>query len=227
MAGIAIRKDSSNIVYCVQDFKGGISKSTDGGESWFQIDSSFRTMNTTRAVMSIYLDDNKPGRFYVSTRGNGSFTSDSSWGGLFLTEDNGITWRRLFTGHVTDIMGDNSNPQNIYFNTYFGIMKIPDTLTTDISREDNFIPQKFELFQNYPNPFNPSTTLSWQSPVSSHQTLKVYDILGREVAALVNEWKEAGRYSITFDGSKLASGVYVYQLRVNDFVSSKKLILIK
>jgi photosystem II stability/assembly factor-like uncharacterized protein len=227
VSGLAIRKDNPNILYCVQDAKGGISKSIDGGENWFQIDSSFRTLNTTMSVSSIYLDEIKPGRFYVSTKGNGSFTNDSSWGGLFLTEDDGLTWRKLFTGHVTYIRGDNSNPKNIYFNTFLGIMKIPDTLTTDISREDDFIPQKFELLQNYPNPFNPSTTISWQSPFSSHQTLKVYDILGREVATLVNEWKEAGRYSIAFDGSKLASGVYIYQLRVNDFVSSKKLILLK
>jgi len=87
--------------------------------------------------------------------------------------------------------------------------------------------KEYALEQNYPNPFNPSTTISWQSPFGSHQTLKVYDVLGREVATLVNEWRDAGRYSITFDGSKLASGVYIYQLKVNDFVATKKLLMIK
>lgn len=85
----------------------------------------------------------------------------------------------------------------------------------------------YALFNNYPNPFNPNTTISWQSSVGSHQTLKVYDVLGREVATLVNERRDAGRYTITFDGSELASGVYIYQLRVNDFVAVKKLLLLK
>ena len=89
------------------------------------------------------------------------------------------------------------------------------------------LPSHFALEQNYPNPFNPSTTISWQSPVGSHQTLKVFDLLGREVATLVNEWRDAGRYSIEFDASNLASGVYIYQLRVNDFVAEKKLLLMK
>lgn len=81
--------------------------------------------------------------------------------------------------------------------------------------------KEYALEQNYPNPFNPTTTISWQSPVGSHQTNKVFDVLGREVATLVNEWKDAGRYSVEFNGSSLASGVYIYQLRVNDFVATK------
>ncbi len=81
--------------------------------------------------------------------------------------------------------------------------------------------------QNYPNPFNPSTTISWQSPISSHQTLKVYDILGNEVATLVDEYREAGRYEIIFDGSGIASGLYIYQLRTDNFLSTKKMLMIK
>lgn len=85
----------------------------------------------------------------------------------------------------------------------------------------------YALEQNYPNPFNPSTKISWQSPVASHQTLKVYDILGNEVATLVDEFREAGRYEINFDASILSSGVYIYKIQAGDFVSSRKMILIK
>jgi hypothetical protein len=92
-------------------------------------------------------------------------------------------------------------------------------------------PGKFELFQNYPNPFNPSTRISWQSPVSSHQTFKIYDALGNEVATLINEFKEAGSYEVVLQspvGShQLASGVYYYQLRVGSFVETKKMIYLR
>ncbi len=91
----------------------------------------------------------------------------------------------------------------------------------------SLIPFKYELYQNYPNPFNPTTKISWQSPVGSHQTIKVYDVLGNEVATLVNEYKEAGSYEVEFDGSSLASGMYIYTLSAGSFTSSKKMLIIK
>ena len=95
------------------------------------------------------------------------------------------------------------------------------------STNDNYI-----LNDNYPNPFNPSTIISWQSPVGSWQTLKVYDVLGNEVATLVNEYKTAGSYELEFNSHSgevrnLSSGIYFYQLRVGNFVQTKKMILIK
>ncbi|MEO8232826.1 MAG: T9SS type A sorting domain-containing protein, partial [Ignavibacteriota bacterium] len=80
---------------------------------------------------------------------------------------------------------------------------------------------------NYPNPFNPTTKISWQSPVSSWQTLKVYDMLGNEITTLVNEFRPAGSYEIEFDASKLSSGMYIYKLTAEKFTSSQKLVLIK
>ena len=104
------------------------------------------------------------------------------------------------------------------------------------------LPETFELFQNYPNPFNPTTMISWQSPVSSWQTLKIYDVLGNEVAALVDEYLPAGTYETEFsshsDGGQnlssgisardgYASGVYFYILRTGNFVQTKKMMLIR
>jgi len=85
----------------------------------------------------------------------------------------------------------------------------------------------FELIQNYPNPFNPSTKISWQSPVSGHQTLKIYDLLGNEIAALVDEYKEAGKYEIEFNATGLSSGVYFYKLVIGNFTATRKLILMR
>jgi hypothetical protein len=92
---------------------------------------------------------------------------------------------------------------------------------------ENIIPAIFSLEQNYPNPFNPTTKIVWQSPVSSHQILKVYDVLGNEVATLVDEFKPAGRYEVQFTTNNLSSGVYFYELRTDNFVSIKKMTLLK
>ncbi|MHB8338354.1 MAG: right-handed parallel beta-helix repeat-containing protein, partial [Ignavibacteriaceae bacterium] len=85
----------------------------------------------------------------------------------------------------------------------------------------------YELIANYPNPFNPSTIISYQIPKDGLVTLKVFDALGREVKTLVNEFKSQGKYSVSFDASNLTSGVYFYQLKAGDFVSIKKMILMK
>jgi hypothetical protein len=109
---------------------------------------------------------------------------------------------------------------------------IDDTLyienTVDVKDEGNLLsPNEYNLAQNYPNPFNPSTKISWQSPVGSYQTLKIYDVLGNEVATLVNEYREAGRYEVTFDASNLASGIYFYRLQAGSFVETKKMLMLK
>ncbi len=88
-------------------------------------------------------------------------------------------------------------------------------------------PAKIVLEQNHPNPFNPETAISYQLSAFGKVTLKVFDALGREVSELVNEEKATGRYTVKFDGSKLSSGIYFYQLRSGDFVETKKFVLIK
>ena len=89
------------------------------------------------------------------------------------------------------------------------------------------MPSQFVLHQNYPNPFNPSTTISYQLPTQSHVTLKVYDLLGREVTTLMSEVKQPGMYTVQFDGSGLASGVYFYRMEAGSFTSVKKLLLLR
>jgi hypothetical protein len=89
------------------------------------------------------------------------------------------------------------------------------------------IPNAFALYQNFPNPFNPSTTIKFELPKSSHVSLAVYDILGREQSVLVNERRNAGVYEVKFDGSNLASGVYFYRLEAGDFVQTKKLLILR
>jgi photosystem II stability/assembly factor-like uncharacterized protein len=89
------------------------------------------------------------------------------------------------------------------------------------------VPNKFELSQNYPNPFNPTTTISYEIAKETNVSLKVYDVIGNEIATLVNEAKPAGTYQVVFDASNLSNGVYLYKIQAGNFTATKKLILMK
>ncbi len=101
------------------------------------------------------------------------------------------------------------------------------SLMTGISNEFASVPETYSLSQNYPNPFNPTTKINFSIPKQGFVTLKVYDVLGKEVKTLVNEQKPIGNYNIEFNGSNLASGVYFYRLEAGDFKEIKRMILIK
>jgi enediyne biosynthesis protein E4 len=98
---------------------------------------------------------------------------------------------------------------------------------TRVEYEKNLSPDKFQLFQNYPNPFNPNTSIKFYVPEESFVSLKVYNVLGTEVAELVNEKKTPGLYELNFGGENLPSGVYVYRAEVGSFTASKKMLLLK
>jgi hypothetical protein len=85
----------------------------------------------------------------------------------------------------------------------------------------------YTLMQNYPNPFNPSTTIKYSIPQSSNVVLKVFDILGNEISTLVKEEKTTGTYEITWYAEQLSSGIYFYRLKADDFVETKKMILLR
>ena len=88
-------------------------------------------------------------------------------------------------------------------------------------------PKEFKLEQNFPNPFNPTTTIQYQLPQDARVTLKVYDILGSEVATLVNEEQQAGYREVQFNGISYASGMYVYRLTAGNNISTKKMMVVK
>ncbi|MCF8241195.1 MAG: T9SS type A sorting domain-containing protein [Melioribacteraceae bacterium] len=108
----------------------------------------------------------------------------------------------------------------------FSIIYTPD-VETDVKEKVVKIPDEYELYQNYPNPFNPTTNIVYQLPKEGRVVIKLYDILGREIQTLVNEFKTQGRYEFTFDGSKLSSGVYIYRITSGEFSASKKFVLMQ
>ena len=93
--------------------------------------------------------------------------------------------------------------------------------------ENNNLPNSFDLFQNYPNPFNPSTKIKYLIIKDSFVSLKVFDVLGKEISTLVNEKLSAGEYEVEFDGSRLSSGIYFYKIESGDYTEIKKMVLLK
>jgi hypothetical protein len=89
------------------------------------------------------------------------------------------------------------------------------------------VPGQFELFNNFPNPFNPTTRIKYEIPQLTNSSLMVYDVLGNEIAILVNEEKSAGIYDVEFDATGLPSGIYFYQLKVENYIQTKKMMVIK
>ncbi|MHA2279012.1 MAG: T9SS type A sorting domain-containing protein [Candidatus Kariarchaeaceae archaeon] len=125
---------------------------------------------------------------------------------------------------ITDYYGNN-RPNSI--DKYVDMGAIESSDPTGISLGIDIYPNRFNLSQNYPNPFNPFTTIEFTLPKSEFITLTVYDILGKEITALVNNKLQAGNHIYEFDGSKLASGVYLYRIESGNFQDVKKMILIR
>ena len=124
-------------------------------------------------------------------------------------------------GNMTNVSLDYSS--NYSSSVFFSMT--PESIT-QVNQNSGVI-SSFELSQNYPNPFNPSTVINFKVPFKSRVTIKVFNILGSEVATILNEEKPAGSYSVTFNAGSLASGVYFYQLRVGNLIATKKLMILK
>ncbi len=118
------------------------------------------------------------------------------------------------------------NPGNINLVTNPGD---PNSFPTTVTGNNSLMPAAYKLYNNYPNPFNPSTVIAYQIPVAGYVTLKVYDLLGRAVATLVDEFKQAGSYDVQLsaDSYQLSSGVYLYTLRAGNFLQTKKFVLLR
>ncbi|MAT58706.1 MAG: hypothetical protein CMF23_12110 [Ignavibacteriae bacterium] len=142
-----------------------------------------------------------------------------------------LNWQPIPLTNVTggNITSADLNSKYLFIGTETGgVYRIKVDQITNI--EDDYlnnIPINFSLSQNYPNPFNPTTSIEYSVPSSEYVSLKVYDILGNEVAQLVNESKNAGKYEVKFDASNLTSGIYIYKIQAGSFNQVRKMMLIK
>jgi hypothetical protein len=105
----------------------------------------------------------------------------------------------------------------------YGRYKVVSTIKNDYP----YLPKNYALYQNYPNPFNPSTIIRYSIPKTCYVLLKVYNILGKEVATLVNQEKTTGNYEINFYANNLSSGVYFYRIQAGNFTDTKKFVLLR
>ncbi len=164
-----------------------------------------------------------------------TFMSDGQVVGV---RNEGANWKTGFLGYdyaATNFRSDTSVTDHSDEGYAWGIFTENQALkflewsgyVVGVERENNLLPNAYSLSQNYPNPFNPSTTIKFSVPEQSNVVLKVYDILGSEVANLVNETLDAGNYTANFDASKFASGMYIYRLTAGNFVTTKKMMLLK
>ena len=152
-----------------------------------------------------------------------TYTYDNNGNGIYGESTN---WQdSAWVKHINALQLSYNNHQD-YLSFYAAVVNVEYTLITDIASEQLNMPS-FNLQQNYPNPFNPSTKISWQLPDGSKVSLKVYDLLGREVATLVNEYKQAGKFETEFYSANLPSGVYFYRIQAGEFIDTKKMILTK
>jgi 1,4-alpha-glucan branching enzyme len=140
-------------------------------------------------------------------------------------------WHDYFTGDSIDVTSTTQSitlaPGEFHIYTTKKLPTPEADILLDVRSNKNTIVKEYKLSQNYPNPFNPSTIIRYQIPTAGNVTLKIYDILGREIKTLVNKYQQGGTYEITFNAANLSSGIYFYQIRTNNFVSTKKMILIK
>jgi hypothetical protein len=171
--------------------------------------------------------------FLISYDADGEVQWAKAAGSNSYDQGSGIITDNNGNCYITGLVSENSVFDTIsvsggYKNLYLAKLKFDNVVIVENGIPDD-APAAFEfsLMQNYPNPFNPSTTISFSIPLSAFTSIKVYDILGNEIATLINEEKPAGSYEVEFNASKLASGIYFYILSSGNFLFTKKMILLR
>ncbi len=200
---------SDNIMY----------RSTDNGGSWKEASNGLAN-NTKISALAV--------------RGSNIFAATSG-DGVFSSTDNGESWNPINDGLTSKFTFSLAISESyLLLGTTGGVWRRALPEITDVKLNSNTIPTVFKLEQNYPNPFNPTTKIKYTIPSSINSAiegaliqLKIYDILGNVINTLVNEVKSPGVYEAEFDASSFSSGVYFYQLRVNEYFDTKKMILIR
>ena len=241
---------NGNSVFAGTLSNSGVYSSTDNGTNWSQ------TSLNNRAVGSLAVNGNYifagTGNFgvYASSNNgtdwiqtslndqsvyalaiNGNYVfAGSSTTGVYVSSNNGTDWTQRTEGignlYVRSLCVFNNY---IFAGTDFnGVYRRPlSELLTGIQTISEMVPVNYSLLQNYPNPFNPTTNVQFSIINVQLVTLKVFDILGRDVATLVNEQLQPGKYEVTFDGSNYSSGIYFYKLSTTEFTDTKRMLMIK
>jgi photosystem II stability/assembly factor-like uncharacterized protein len=223
-SGFAVSNDKQTLIGASSASLPSIGRSTNGGTSFSLVNTGtgvtgYCTMQWIHGTNICYL------------------SSGTGAAGCIKRSDNGgATWTQMNTGGVVggtsqhlDYFKEANNVIHLYMIATDGsVIRYRDSsVLIGININNGNIPASFKLEQNYPNPFNPVTTIEYSLPQASEVSIKIYDMVGNEVMNAVNEFKQAGNYSVSVDASSLASGVYFYKMTAGSFIESKKMILVK
>lgn len=219
VGGFAVSLDKQTFIAASSTSLPNIARSTNGGTSFSLVNvgggvTAYCNMKWVLGTNVCYL------------------TSDQGPSGCALKSTNGgANWTIMTTAGCNDITHmDLVYTSGVVYayavNDSGNVIKLVDNLV-GVNNGNANIPSEYKLEQNYPNPFNPATTINYSLPKASYVTLKVYDVLGNEVMAVVNEYKTAGSYSTSVDGTNLSSGVYFYRLEAGNYTDTKKMTLLK
>jgi len=212
---------------------GGCWVTTNAGSSWVIKNGGFSPTAPGSLIRSCLINPTNNLEMYI-----GGDPTTAPPGGVWRTTDGGNSWADFNGGS----MPANNPVRALAFRVsdltlFAGVGAASGTATGQIheytfpplgvSGQNNGVPKEFALKQNYPNPFNPGTVIEYSIPKQAFVTVKVFDMLGREMKTLVNESKNAGSYALNFDASSLSSGVYFYKIIAGDFTATKKMMLVK
>jgi photosystem II stability/assembly factor-like uncharacterized protein len=191
----------------------GVFRSTNNGTSWTAVDSGLTNTFVNALAVS----------------GTNLFAGTAS-GGVFLSTNNGTSWSAVNTSLANKVVTCFAiSGTNLFAGTYGGGVwrRSLSDMVTGVNNVKSGLPKEFSLHQNYPNPFNPATTISFYLPSKSFVSLKIFDLLGKEIATIVSEEMPAGSYSRQWNAAKISSGIYFYRLQASAFIETKKLILLR
>ncbi len=211
---------SSQYIYSI--WFNSLSNGMRGGSDIYHTTNSGQNWNLSSSMIS---------QSGMTGEENKWWNVEEGFSDIYFSSNNGANWTTQFTSSATqfthiNISRNHTNQYSVWAVGNPGrIFKLmTSTEVTQISTE---VPEKYYLSQNYPNPFNPSTTLVFKIPKNGFVKIKVYDILGKEIKTLVDDYKIAGTYELTINNSTFESGIYFYKMEVNNFFDIKKMIILK
>lgn len=211
----SVASDSNGIVYAGTE--NGLYRSADDGMSWTRITEIGSARRWARKILMV-----KPDLVFVGFDDMGGAGGAKSG----VLKYDGRTWTQIVADSVSWVGALAVKENSLLVGTWNAIYRV-DGVIVGVEDEPNAIPSSFHLEQNYPNPFNPSTTIEFALSSRSHVRLSIWNVIGQEVAMLVDGEKSSGTHRIAWDASGLPSGVYFYRLETKQFIQTKKMLLMK